>query len=558
MNAEEIQRRLWEQSKTHKENREGSRPLFPTNTYEMRIRNLSDLIHQPDWLNEAASRVYVRSRGKAPGVDGVTVSEFKEHGAEHLQTLRMELKKRTYRPQPLRRVEIPKANGKMRQLGIPCLRDKIVQEVMRMALEPIFEVEFHENSYGFRPHRNAHHAVFRCRQSMMHGFTWVIEGDVKACFDEISHKAILGTVREKVMDNKFLDLLQLFLKAGVMVDGRLLPTVKGVPQGGVISPLLANIVLNKLDWFLHEKAKYGNDANQALKRGEPNLRFVRYADDWCVFLTRVNKHYAESLKEGIREFLLDHCGLELSVEKTKVTHVRDGFEFLGFRLEQGIGQKGKFVPKIKIGQKAISDIRLRLNEVSRYRPSQESIDARVQNASAVIRGWANYFKIAHNFSAVGNTLDHIAHWTMVKAISRKNDISAKKVHGKFYFSGRIGVSPDRTLVRFTDTKMSLDFRGPAEYEPGKGIYLEDHVWEADLRRPDKTRPGQMDLKQAALKRDGYQCRGCGSLVVSETSQLDHIKPVHKFASEEQAHTLDNVQTLCLYCHKQKTRSEREV
>jgi len=198
MNVEEVQRRLWEQSKTHKENREATSPLFPTSPYEMRIRNLSDLIHQPDWLNEAASRVYVRSKGKAPGVDEITAPEFKKHGAEHLQTLRMELKKRTYRPQPLRRVEIPKANGKMRQLGIPCLRDKIVQESIRMALEPIFEVEFHENSYGFRPHRNAHHAVLRCRMAMQQGFTWVIEGDVKACFDEISHKAYIESFISKV------------------------------------------------------------------------------------------------------------------------------------------------------------------------------------------------------------------------------------------------------------------------------------------------------------------------------------------------------------------------
>jgi RNA-directed DNA polymerase len=534
MNIEEVQRRLWEQSKTHRENREASLPLFLTNTYANRIRNLFDLIHQPNWLDEAASRVYVRSKGKAPGVDGITVSAFKEHGTEHLQALRLELKKRTYRPQPLRRVEIPKTNGKMRQLGIPCLRDKIVQESMRMALEPIFEVEFHENSYGFRPHRNAHHAVFFCRLSMQHGFTWVIEGDVKACFDEISHNAILGTVREKVMDNKFLDLLQLLLKAGVITDGKLLPTVKGVPQGGVVSPLLANIVLNKLDWFLHGKAKYGMDRSRVHKLGEPNLRFVRYADDWCVFLTRANKRYAEALKEEIREFLLDQCSLELSVEKTKVTHVRDGFEFLGFQLERGIGQKGKFVPKIKIRQKAIADIRLRLNEVTRYRPSQESIDARVRNTSVVIRGWSNYFKIAHNFSAVAGKLDDITHWAMVKAISRKNDKSTKQVHRKFYFNGRIGVSPNRTLARFSDTKMRYGIIAPVEYEPGKGIYLEDYEWEANFLYPDKTRPGQMDLKLATLERDGYQCRRCGSLVVSESSHVDHIKPVHQFASFEQA------------------------
>jgi len=555
MNVEEVQRRLWEQSKAHKENREESTPLFPTNSYDKRIRNLSDLIHHPVWLEAAADRVFKRSKGKAPGVDGITVSKFKEHGAENLQTLRLELKKRTYQPQPLRRVEIPKANGKMRLLGIPCLRDKIVQEAMRMTLEPIFEVEFHDNSYGFRPHRSTHHAVFRCRHAMLHGYTWVIEGDVKACFDEISHKAILGTVREKIMDNKFLDLLQLILKSGVVVDGKLLPTVKGVPQGGVVSPLLANIVLNKLDWFLQEKAKHGREKDIVVRRREPNLRFARYADDWCVFLIRANKRYAETLKEEIREILWAQCGLELSLEKTKVTHVRDGFEFLGFRLEQGIGQKGKLVPKIKIGQKAISNIRLRLNEVTRYRPSQESIDTRIQNASAVIRGWANYFKIAHNYSAVAGKLDDLAHWAIVKAISLKNDKSTKKVHRKFYFKGRIGVSPDRTIARFSDTKMSLDFRKPVEYEPGKGIYLEDHEWEADLCRLDKRRPGQMDIKQAALERDGHQCRGCGCLVVSETSHVDHIKPVHQIASFEQANTLDNVQTLCLYCHKQKTRSE---
>ena len=558
MNVEEVQRRLWEQSKTHKENREASMPLFPTTTYNLRIRNLSDLIHHPEWLKEAASRVLVRSRGKAPGVDGIKAHEFKRHEAEYIRTLQMELKKRTYRPQPLRRVEIPKANGKMRPLGIPCLRDKIVQEAMRMALEPIFEVEFHNNSYGFRPHRNTHHAVFRCQQAMKQGFTWVIEGDVKACFDEISHKAILGTIREKVMDNKFLDLLQLFLKAGVIIDGKLLPTVKGVPQGGVISPLLANIVLNKLDWFLHEKAKHGKDAQRIHYHGEPNLRFTRYADDWCVFLTRANKHYAESLKEEIREYLRDQCGLELSMEKTKVTHVRDGFEFLGFRLEKGVCQKEKLAPKIRISQKAISNIRLRLNEVTRYRPSQESIDMRVQKASAVIRGWANYFKIAHNFSAVAGKLDYLAHWAMVKAISRKNDISTAKVHQKFRFNGRIGVSPNRTIARFSDTKMSLDYRKPMEYEPGKGIYLEDQEWEAHLRNPEKDRPGRMDMKQEAIERDCYQCRGCGNLVVSETSQIDHIRPVHKFASYEQANTLDNVQTLCINCHKQKTRSERKV
>ncbi len=557
MNVEEVQRRLWEQSKAHKENREASRPLFPSNPYDGRVRNLSDLIHHPVWLEEAAKRTFRRSKSKAPGIDGVIVSEFREHETENLQQLRLELKKGTYRPQPLKRAEVPKANGTMRQLGLPCLRDKIVQEAIRMMLEPIFEVEFHDNSYGFRPHRSAHHAVFRCQHMMKHGFSWVIEGDVKACFDEISHKAILGALREKVMDNKFLDLVTLFLKSGVMVGKELIPTVKGVPQGGIISPLLANVVLNKLDWFLHDKGHYGKGEKRAWDAKVPNIRFVRYADDWCVFITRADKHYAESLREQIRQFLKDTSGLELSVEKTRVTHVRDGFDFLGFHLEKSVGQNGKLVPKIKVAQKSISKIRLRLNEAARYRPSQEDISTRVERVSSVIRGWSHYFKIAHDFSAVAGLLDHLAHWAMVKAISRKNDISSGKVHGRFYFKGRIGVTAKKTLVRFSDVKMSLKYKGPVAYEPGNGIYLEDHEWEANFFS-SRNRPGQRDMKFRALERDGYQCRNCRCLVLAETSELDHIVEVRQFASFEQANTLDNVQTLCLYCHKEKHRSKQEV
>jgi len=289
MNIDEVQRRLWEESGEHKANREASMPLFPSNPYDMRIRKLMDLMHNPTWLREAAERTLERSLGKASGVDEVTVSEFRKRFDENVEQLRLELKHGTYRPRPVRQVLIPKANGKMRPLGIPCLRDKIVQEAVRMALEPILEVEFHDNSYGFRPNRNAHHAVFRCQQLMRCKFTWVIEGDVKACFDNISHKAILEVLREKVMDNKFLDLIKRFLKAGVSVDGRVRPTERGVPQGGVISPLLANAVLNKLDWFLHSKGDYGKAETRNWKKRRINVRFVRFADDWCVFITRGSK-----------------------------------------------------------------------------------------------------------------------------------------------------------------------------------------------------------------------------------------------------------------------------
>jgi len=552
MNVNEVQRRLWEQSHTHKAHRETGTSLFPTNPYASRIRNLMDLMHHPQWLWEAAERVMRRSRGKAPGVDGVTTRMFRKGYEGKIDALRLELKHGTYQPHPVRRVMIPKANGKMRALGIPCLRDKIVQEAIRMALEPIFEVEFHDNSYGFRPHRCTHHAVFRCQNLMKHGFSWVIEGDVKACFDEISHKAILKVLREKVHDNKFLDLIRRFLKAGVDVKGVVEPTEKGVPQGGVISPLLANAVLNKLDWFLHGKGTHGQAMMRAARRRQPNVRFVRYADDWCVFITRASKRYAEKLREQIREFLRRECGLRLSVEKTHVTHVRDGFDFLGFRLELSTGRSGRSVPKIKIGSKAKQNLRQRLEDAMRRRPMQESVALRLHRGSAVVRGWSEYYRIAHNFPAIAGTLDHWAFWTALKAICRKLDIPTGTAMKRYYRGGTIQVDESCRLETFSGIKMKLDYRGPQPYQPGEAEYETDDEMEVSFSKfCERARFGSRDVKYAALRRDNYRCRVCGNPVTDQTSQVDHIVPVKRFASFALASSGDNLQTLCLDCHWEK-------
>ena len=257
----------------------------------------------------------------------------------------------------------------MRQLGIPCLRDKIVQEAIRMALEPIFEVEFHDNSYGFRPNRSTHHAVARCRYMALTGFTWIIEGDVKACFDEISHKAILRCVREKVMDNKFLDLIHRLLKAGVEIDGVVHPTDQRGSTGWRGLTALANVVLNKLDWFLHSKGFHGATGQKARRprtcqmSGSPATPTTG-----ACFSRAATGSHAERLQDEIRDFLRETCGLELSAEKTRITHVRDGYDFLGFNISAGVGKSGKVVPKVKVGRKAITNIQTRLGEALRYRP----------------------------------------------------------------------------------------------------------------------------------------------------------------------------------------------
>jgi group II intron reverse transcriptase/maturase len=557
MNIEEVQRRLWEQSQAHKQHRESGTPMFPTNPYGGRIRNLMDLMHNPTWIAAACDRVLKRSRGKASGVDGVTTYEFNLNRESRLEQLRLELKRGTYQPLPLRRVEIPKANGKMRQLGIPCLRDKIVQEAIRMALEPIFEVEFHDNSYGFRPNRSTHHAVSQCQIMALTGHTWVIEGDVKACFDEISHKAILRCVKEKVMDNKFLDLIRRLLKAGVQIDGVVHPTDKGVPQGGVVSPLLANAVLNKLDWFFHSKGFRGLVDRRRYHRSLPNVRFARYADDWCVFLTRCDRQYAERLRDEIRDFLRESCGLELSAEKTRITHVRDGYDFLGFHISIDVGKSGKCVPKVRVGRKALTNIRLRLGEALRYRPSQESLSVRIGRSAAVIRGWANYFKRAHDFLRVAHRLDYQAFWLAVKTICRKEDISTATCLRKYMRQNTIQVYDGCTLARFCNTPLALDCRAPDPYQPGIAqSYDADTELEADCCFYEGERAGSMDLKWKALVRDGFYCRGCAVAVSAKTSHADHIRPVNCFASLEMANDLDNIQTLCLRCHRLKIERER--
>jgi len=513
-----------------------------------------DLMHQPQWIAAACDRVLQRSRGKAAGVDRVRASEFQQNRRTNLEELRLELKRGTYQPQPLRRVMIPKANGQLRGLGIPCLRDKIVQEAIRMALEPIYEAEFHDHSYGFRPNRSTHHAVIRCQQMLHKGFTWIIEGDVKACFDEISHKAILGCLREKVMDNRFLALIRRLLKAGVNIEGVVHPTERGVPQGGVASPLLSNVVLNKLDWFLHEQGQHGNAEGYASKKGRPNVRFARYADDWCVFITRSSKRHAERLRDQIREFLAQHCGVELSMEKTRITHVRNGFDFLGFHLQLRVGQRGEYVPKVTIPRKALTNGIRRLNEAMRWQPTQESGAARLVRGSAVAVGWANYYRIAHDFKRMANQLDYHAFWIAVKTLCRRYDITTAQCLRK-YGCGKAGISigDSYVLKRAQDTQVSWKQASPEPYEPGTGCYLDDVDWEVEVRRYEsRQRPGRMDFKALALFRDGYRCRRCGTRVTHETSETDHIKPVSSFASYAQATTLFNLQTLCLACHKDKT------
>jgi RNA-directed DNA polymerase len=266
-------------------------------------------------LMHAAFKAVKKNKGAA-GVDKQSIAMFEQNLDANLEALLKQLKKRgMYTPKPLRRAYIPKGGGKFRPLGIPSVRDRVAQEVVRRLLEPTWEPTFHEHSYGFRPRRSCHHAIEKVREIAGNGNRWVVDADIKGFFDNISHKLIMRLVCDRVADGNILGILEKFLSSGVMEDGKFIHTNRGTPQGGVISPLLANIVLNVLDHTLTELG----------------YQHVRYADDF-VILCRT-KTQADKALILVKEIIEDRLGLTLSEEKTRVSSFRDGFDFLGFRLK---------------------------------------------------------------------------------------------------------------------------------------------------------------------------------------------------------------------------------
>jgi len=321
-----------------------------------------------DRLMMQAFKAVKRNRGAA-GIDKVSIGMFEKNLDANLAALKRDLKTRgAFCPKPLRRVWIRKdAKGtKFRPLGIPAVRDRVAQEVIRRLLEPIFEPLFHDCSFGFRPGGSCHKAIERVLSFHAEGDRVTLDADISGFFDNISHKLIVDAVASEVADGNILNLLEKFLAAGVMEGGVFKPTTIGTPQGGVISPLLANIVLNQLDWRL-EQAGY---------------RFVRYADDFVVVCkTRPQAEAAMALTEEI----MTDLGLSLSPEKTKIASYGKGYEFLGFRLSSR---------SRTMRSKSLEKFKTKVRELTRR---CHNLDARViEKLNRVIRGTANYF--ATNFS----------------------------------------------------------------------------------------------------------------------------------------------------------------
>lgn len=349
----------------------------------MKIRKVHSLTGQITPVLVYAAWRAVRANRGAAGIDKVSVRMFEKSLQPNLDRILRELKDGSFRPMPGRRVYILKAPGKFRPLGIPAVRDRIAQEVLRRLLSPLFERRFHDDSYGFRPGRSAHQAVERVLELHRRRYTYVLDADIKGCFDHISHQAVMSELARVVADGNILRLVEKFLRAGVLEDGTVRSTREGTPQGGVFSPLLANIALNVLDQFLEEHGYH----------------FVRYADDFVV-LCRTEAQAKEALAL-IRPLLADRLGLELSPEKTVVTKFRDGFTFLGFDISSW---------SVKIRSKSVENFKTKVRSLTQR--SHNLDETVIEKLNAVIRGTANYF--ARPWSACGNTYRTLDRWIRMR------------------------------------------------------------------------------------------------------------------------------------------------
>lgn len=350
-----------------------------------KVHSLIDKVYHQTNLKLAWEAV--KANKGSGGVDGIEIAAFEEEATAGLKKLHEELKLGTYKPMPVRRVHIPKRGNpkETRPLGIPAIRDRICQQALKNRLEPIFEPTLNDCSYGYRPGRSAHDAMRKIYREIMAGCEWILDADLRDYFGSVHHEQLSDRIAEKVSDGRVLQLIRQFLKAGYMEKGRKYPTPQGTPQGGVVSPLFSNIYLTPFD----------DEMNQ---RG---YRLTRFADDWVVLCT--TREEAETALQDAKN-ILETLGLTLHPEKTRITHISWGFEFLGYKLKRG---KGLALPEHKIKKKLnrqniyvipTEKSVKRFMDTIRVRTRRRiplTIYQLIEGVNPVIRGWGNYYRKAH-------------------------------------------------------------------------------------------------------------------------------------------------------------------
>jgi RNA-directed DNA polymerase len=388
---------------------------WATDAPNRRFCDLYNLVYDPAFLMVAWDRIRRNRGARSAGVDHVRPSDIPRDEVSILFALRDDLKAGRFAPLPVRERMIPKASGKLRRLGIPTARDRIVQASLKLVLEPIFEADFKPASYGFRPGRRPHDAIAEIHMFASQGYTWVLEGDITACFDEIDHSALIYRVRHRIGDKRVLGTVKALLHSGILSeDGLTRETKSGTPQGGILSPLLANIALSVLDEHFAEvwERDMGTRTQRATRRNhkEATYRLIRYADDFVVMVHGTKEH-TEALRAEVA-VVLSKVGLRLSPEKTMTVHIDEGFDFLGFRIQRQT-KRGSTKAYLYTwpSKKSLSSIKAKVKAITRQ-GTNNSLSSLLRQINGVLRGWTNYFR--HGVSK--DSFAYLHHYTWLRVV----------------------------------------------------------------------------------------------------------------------------------------------
>jgi RNA-directed DNA polymerase len=410
-----------------------------------RFGDLFNLVYDPAFLMHAWERVSTNKGSRTAGIDKTTTAmiETRVGVGVFLSRIRDSLKSGEFTPVEVRQVMIPKGDtGKFRKLGIPTVADRVVQASLKAVLEPIFEADFKPCSYGFRPNRRAHDAIAEIHHFGTRGYQWALEADIKACFDEISQTALMDRLRVRIKDKRVCALVKAFLKSGIFTElGDREESLTGTPQGGILSPLLANIALSALDdhfdrqW--HQQMGTPGQRCTRTRHGQGNWGFIRYADDF-VLMVSGDRHHAETLREQVTAVLAP-LGLRLAPDKTRTVHLDEGFDFLGFTIRR-LRKRGtnKHYVYTTPSKKAIQKVKDKV-KAKTYRSTRHwDLNRMITSLNRSLVGWANYFR--HGVSkAVFSTIDHHAwlrllRWTQAKHKGR-NRLGMRQFHRRFCDQG---------------------------------------------------------------------------------------------------------------------------
>ena len=568
-----------------------------------RFNHLWEKLITPCWLAQAWEQIRRNKGSLTAGVDNLSAVDIDLH---RITKLAQSLRTGKYRPKPVRRVHIPKANGKTRPLGISTIEDRILQQALRMLLEPIFEADFFNCSKGFRQSHSAHTALRDVARSYP-VITWIIEGDIEGCYDNIPHGKLIEQLKRRIADEKVLQLIWRFLKAGYLEDWRYQKTYSGVPQGNILGPLLANLFLHQLDHLMVKElaANRTQTSKEARARRNPEYRkldnqiqrfrkrlpklsaqehrqavkeirklersmrqtplyakgrrhpckvkYTRYADDFLVMVAG-NKQEAEATKEKIKA-KLSEMGLRLSEEKTKLTHWSRRVRFLGYDIRGKLRDKGVGIKAVlMIPPRKLQTAKKGIRDISRYYHIPE-VDV-MKQVSAIFRGWCNYYRYANSpqksFSKLASqTWHYYAHYLARKqktSIARM--IKREKAAGRLRAVHKNGRNRTTFLIQIGKRQMILD-----NFPPKTGrirLLTKGKDWEVDLRPVVVTnwQSGRsLATRLEAIERAGGICEGCKK---KEVEQVHHSVPIGNrtflarvMSDESQRYT---ARALCKECH----------